>query len=50
MNKEEKLNRIIELLDTHIRGAGDYDGVKNKTKGYLEKYIYSIINSGFSVI
>jgi ubiquinone/menaquinone biosynthesis C-methylase UbiE len=40
VDKNEKLNRIIEILDNHIRGAGDMAGVEVRTETYLEKYIY----------
>lgn len=50
MNKEKKLDKIVSLLDEHIRGAGDYSGVEVRTKLFLEKYIYPIINSEFRVL
>ena len=50
MDKEQKLNKIIELLDTHIRGAGDVAGVMGRTKEYMEKFIFPRINSEAKVL
>jgi ubiquinone/menaquinone biosynthesis C-methylase UbiE len=47
---EEKIKKIIEFLDTYIRGAGDFDGVKGRTEGYLKKYIYPHLKSEWNVL
>ena len=50
MNTQDKINEIIRILDKHIRGAGDFNGVDTRTKEFSEKYLYPIINSGFTVL
>jgi hypothetical protein len=50
MNKEQKLNKIIEILDTHIRGAGDAPGVKVRTESFLTKYIYPHLRDYWNVL
>jgi hypothetical protein len=50
MNKEEKLDKIIEILDSHIRGAGDLSGVRVRTDSCLEKYIYPHLKPNWFVL
>jgi len=50
MNKEEKINKIIDIMNLHIRGAGDYEGVKNKVDFYMEKYLLPIITPTFKIL
>lgn len=47
---QEKIQKIIGFLDKHIRGAGDYTGVKERTRCYLEKYIYPRLKKDWFVL
>jgi len=44
-----KIKTIIEILDKHIRGAGDATGVMVRTKAYLKKYIYPHLKPAWKV-
>jgi len=50
MRIETKLKNIIEKLDSEIRGAGDKEGVKDRTKTYMEKFIDPIIQKEWFVL
>lgn len=47
---EKKIKKIIEILDSHIRGAGDLSGVRVRTDSYLEKYIYPHLKPNWFVL
>lgn len=50
MNIEKTINSIIELFDKHIRGAGDYSGVKGRTDEYMKEFIEPILSKEFLVL
>lgn len=47
---EEKIQAIIEELDLHIRGAGDYDGVKARVNDYMEEFIVFLLTPETKVL
>lgn len=49
-NMENKIKKIIEILDVHIRGAGDYEGVKMRTQSFLDKFLNKNIQDGWSIL